>query len=210
MLTLYHAPFSRSSRIIWLLEELGADYQIKQVSIRRRDPAAQSRDTDMVGERDPANVHPHGKVPAIVHDGVTVFESAAIILYLTDAFPANGIGPVVGDPLRGPYVSWLAYYAGVMEPSFTSEFFGFKVANSTTGWSPIAEVMAFISAALEKGPYILGDTFSGADVLIGSTFALFLGSPLLPRTELLGAYVDRLTSRPAYRRAAEKDGAPMA
>jgi glutathione S-transferase len=210
MLTLYHAPLSRSSRIVWLLEELGVDYEIKQVEIRRRNPSAEGPDAGMVGARDPANVHPHGKVPAIVHDGVTVFESAAIILYLTDAFPGAGIGPAVGDRLRGPYVSWLAYYAGVIEPAFTSEFFGFKTTNSTTGWAPIAEVMAFISQTLEKGPYILGASFSGADVLLGSTFALFLGSPLMPRTELLGAYVDRLTSRPAYRRASAKDGSPRA
>jgi glutathione S-transferase len=208
MLTLYHAPYSRSSRIVWLLEELGVDYEIKRVSIRRRDPSAQGTEARIVGERDPANVHPHGKVPAIAHDGVVVFESAAIILYLTDAFPANGLGPAIGDPLRGPYVSWLAYYAGVIEPAFTSEFFGFKTTNSTTGWAPIGDVMRFVNATLENGPYILGDKFSGADVLIGSTFALFLGSPLMPRTELLAAYVDRLTSRAAYRRASAKDGSP--
>jgi glutathione S-transferase len=205
MLTLYHAPLSRSSRIIWLLEELGVDYELKP-SIRRRNPSGEGRDVDMIGERDPANVHPHGKVPAIVHDGVTIFESAAIILYLTDAFPARGIGPAVGDRLRGPYVSWLAYYAGVMEPAFTSEFFGFKTTNSTTGWAPIADVMEFIGQTLEKGPYVLGEQFSGADVLIGSTFALFLGSPLMPRTDLLSAYVERLTARPAYQRASAKDG----
>lgn len=205
MLTLYHAPRSRSTRIIWLLEELGADYEIRTVSIRRRDPAAEGLDPPMIGERDPANPHPHGKVPAIVHDGDLVFESAAVVLYLTDAFPQNGIGPKVGDPLRGPYLSWLAYYAGVAEPAFTSAFYDFKVANSTVGWAPVQEVMDHINGMLARGPYLLGDWFSGADILFGSTFALFMGSPLVPRTDALAAYVERTTSRPAYQRAAAKD-----
>ena len=207
MLTLYHAPRSRSSRIIWLLEELGADYRVETVSIRRRDPAAQGPDAPMIGEPDPANVHPHGKVPALLHDGAVVYESAAIVAYLTDAFPQNGIGPRIGDPLRGPYLSWLAYYAGVMEPAFTSAFYGFQVANSATGWAPVPDVMAHVERTLAEGPYLLGDAFSGADVLVGSAFAMFIGSPLVPRTDLLAAYVERLTSRPAYGRAAAKDGA---
>lgn len=205
MLTLFHAPRSRSSRIIWLLEELGADYAIKTVSIRRRDPSAQGPNAGMIGTRDSANVHPHGKVPAIVHDGVVVYESAAIVAYLTDMFPQNGIGAQIGDPRRGPYLSWLAYYAGVMEPAFTSAFLGFDAANSTTGWVPVKDLMDHVNGTLAKGPYLLGEKFSGADLLIGSAFALFMGSPLLPRTDALAGYVDRLTARPAYRRAAAKD-----
>ena len=100
MLTLYHAPQSRSSRIVWLLEELEAPYALHITDIPRMDGS---------GKPDPSNPHPDKKVPAIVDDGVLVTESAAICLYLTDKFPAKGIGPVVGDPLRGPYLTWLAY-----------------------------------------------------------------------------------------------------
>jgi glutathione S-transferase len=207
MLTLYHAPQSRSSRILWLLEELDAEYDIKTVSIRRRDPAAEGPVAPMIGARDPQNVHPHGKVPALVHDGVTIFESAAVVLYLTDAFPRNRIGPAVGDPLRGPYLSWLAYYTGVMEPAFTAAMLGLRGTDSTIAWAPVDDVLAYVEAALAKGPYILGETFSGADVLVGSVFILFMGSPLLPRTDLRVAYVERLTARPAYRRAQAEDGA---
>lgn len=210
MLTLYHAPQSRSSRFIWLLEELGADYELKTVSIRRRDPDASSPEAAPVGARDPDNPHPHGKVPALVHDGTLVYESAAIALYLTDAFPAAGIGPTVGDKLRGSYLSWLAYYTGIMEPAFTSAFFGFKPAEGTIGWAPVGEVLEHVNGALSQGTYLLGDRFSAADVLVGSAYILFLGSPLLPRTDLTAAYVERLTSRPAYRRAQDMDGAPAA
>jgi glutathione S-transferase len=210
MLTLYHAPRSRSSRIIWLLEELAADYRIESVSVRRRDPAAQGPDAPMLGARDPANPHPHGKVPALDHDGVLVYESAAIVLYLTDAFPQNRIGPTIDDPLRGPYLSWLSYYAGVLEPAFTTAFFGFTTTNSATAWASIEEIMGHVDGRLAQGPYLLGEEFSGVDVLFGTVFALFMGSPLLPRTDARAAYVDRLTSRPAFQRATAKEEAGSA
>ena len=197
MITLYHAPRSRSSRFIFLLEELGAPYEIAKVNIRRGDGS---------GALDPTNPHPHGKVP-VIRDGETiVHESAAIALYLTDKFPAAGIGPVVGDAKRGAYLTWLAYYAGVMEPSWTSAFLKIEVPRGTAGWVKTDEVMELVNSTLAKSPYILGEKFSAADILIGTTFKLFMGSPLLAKTDLLEAYVKRVVERPAYARAAAKDG----
>src|SRR6185312_3532431 len=120
MITLFHRPKTRSSRFLWLLEELGAPYEIKSVTTRTRDGA---------GAIDPANPHPHGKVPAIQDsdDGTVVFESPAIVLYLTDKFPKAGIGPTVGDHDRGAYLSWLSYYTGVLEPAFMSKFMNVEV-----------------------------------------------------------------------------------
>ena len=113
MLTLYHAPRSRSFRTLWLLEEIGAPYELKVVNIRRGDGS---------GAADASNPHPLGKVPALVHDGRLVFETSAIALYLTDLFPQAGLGPKIGDNERGAYLSWLAYYSGVFEPSLTAKF----------------------------------------------------------------------------------------
>ena len=197
MITLYHAPRSRSSRFIFLLEELGAPYEIAKVSIRRRDGN---------GALDSHNPHPHGKVPAIRDGETIVYESAAVALYLTDKFPAAGIGPVVGDPHRGAYLTWLAYYAGVMEPAWTSDFMKWDVPRGTAGWVKTDEVMDVVNATLSKSPYILGEKFSAADILIGTTFQLFMGSPLLPKTDLLEAYVKRVVERPACARAGAKDG----
>ena len=197
MITLYHHPRTRSSRFIFLLEELGVPYEIAKVSIRRGDGS---------GALDSGNPHPHGKVP-VIRDGETVvYESAAIALYLTDKFPAAGIGPVVGDAKRGAYLTWLAYYAGVMEPSWTSAFMKADVPRGTAGWVKTDEVMELINSTLAKSPYILGEKFSAADILIGTTFKLFMGSPLLAKTDLLEAYVKRVVERPAYARAAAKDG----
>jgi glutathione S-transferase len=196
MITLYHAPRSRSSRFIFLLEELGVPYEIAKVSIRRGDGS---------GALDRANPHPHGKVPAIRDGETLVYESIAVALYLTDKFPDAGLGPVVGDPQRGAYLTWLAYYAGVMEPAWTSAFMKTDVPRGTAGWVKTEEVMNLVNTTLSKNPYILGEKFSAADILVGTTFKLFMGSPLLPKTDLLEAYVQRVVERPAYARAAAKD-----
>jgi len=197
MITLFHSPKTRSSRFIFLLEELEAPYEIRTVNVQRREG---------VGSRDPANPHPHGKVPAISDDGMLVFESSAIALYLTDKFPKKGIGPTVGDAKRGAYLSWLAYYCGVLEPAWTMRFLNVQTPRGSTGWPPADEAMDFTFKTLEAGPYILGDRFSAVDVLIGTTFAMFMGGPTLPKTPPLEAYVKRVVERPAYARAAAKDG----
>jgi glutathione S-transferase len=204
MITLYHALNSRSSRMIWLLEEIGEPYELSMVAIRRRD----SKDDP----RDPAyrKIHPHGKVPAIEHGGAIVFESAAVALYLADAFPAARVGPRIGEPTRGAFVTWLAYYAGVMEPAFVTKALGFATTGGPTGWAPTDEVLAYLRDTLARGPYLLGDAFSAADVLFGSTFALFKGSPLIPEDAVFDAYIERCAARPAYQRAAAKEAALVA
>ncbi len=184
--------------MIFLLEELGAPYQIKSVDIRRGNGT---------GAVDAANPHPHGKVPVIEDEGSVVFESAAIACYLTDKFPHAGIGPVVGSPLRGAYLTWLAYYAGVMEPAWVGKFMGITPPRGTAGWVEPDEVMVHVNRTLQNGPYLLGESFSAADILVATTFALFMGSPLLERTGLLENYVQRVTSRPAFARAQARENA---
>jgi glutathione S-transferase len=195
MLTLHHAPQSRSSRIVWLLEELGADYRLAITDIPRPDGS---------GAPDPANPHPYKKVPALVDDGVLVTESSAIVLYLTDKFPAAGIGRPIGHPERGPYLSWLAFYAGVIEPVVHFEFAG--VADNALLQRTFRDGAAMrrrVLAALEAGPYLLGDTFSGADVLVAS-LGQFVRE-MLPPGEVVDAYLARCNARPALARARAKD-----
>lgn len=195
MITLYHRPNTRATRFIFLLEELEAPYILRLVTTRTRDGG---------GAVDPANPHPHGKVPVISDDGVVVFESAAIALYLTDRFPNNGIGPAAGDPARGAYLSWLAYYAGVFEPAFVSKFMGWEVPRGTAGWVPLEEMLPAVLGRLAQAPYLTGERFSAADVLYATSFALFAGSPLLPKSPLIDDYVGRVTARPAFARAMAK------
>jgi glutathione S-transferase len=196
MITLYHRSKSRSTRFIFLLEELQAPYQIRRVTIKSRDGT---------GEIDPANPHPHGKVPAITDDGALVFESSAIALHLTDKFRTIDLGPAVGDPKRGEYLTWLAYSTGVLEPAFVSKFMKADVPVGTAGWVPVESVLPLLIKTLGKGPYLLGEKFSAADILYGTTFAMFVGSPLLPKEPVLEDYARRCTARPAFKRAQEKD-----
>ena len=197
MITLYHAPRSRSSRIIWLLEELEAPYEIEIVPIVRGDgtgsPAPDSYKA----------VNPLKKVPAIkVYDEI-VYESAAICLYLTDSHQKKQIGPLPGDNSRAEYVRWLFFYAGALEPAATARFQGWD-KNKPTGFGTFEEIEGIVSSQLESAPYMLGDTFSAADILYGSAVMFFKGT-LFPAREHYDDYLARLSARPAYQRAQKRD-----
>jgi glutathione S-transferase len=196
MLTLYHAPRSRSFRTLWLLEEIGAPYELKIVSIRRGDGS---------GAADASNPHPLGKVPALDHDGQVIFETAAIALYLTDLFPQSGLGPKIGDTDRGAYLAWLAYYAGVFEPSLTAKFLKIQHIYGTFGWGPFEEVLDHLGKTLAAGPYLLGERFSAADIVFGGSMPLLISRGMVPGTDVFKSYGERITSRPACARAQAKD-----
>jgi glutathione S-transferase len=195
MITLYHRPKTRSTRFIFLLEELEAPYTIQQVTTRNRDGS---------GGADPANPHPHGKVPAISDDGTVVFESPAIALYLTDKFPQNRLGPLAGEADRGAYLSWLAYYGDVLEPAIVSKTMKVDIP-PTAGWTTLEAVTPFIVQRLALRPYLLGERFSAADVLYGTMFALFAHSPIIPKSPVIDDYVARVVGRPAFGRAIAKE-----
>jgi glutathione S-transferase len=198
MITLMHAPRSRSSSFLWLVEEIGEPYRIQYVSIRRGDGS---------GTLDASNPHPHGKVPVLMYDTTVIFEQSAIALYVADRYPRADLGPRIDDPARGSFLTLLAYYSGVVEPAFTSKFLRVAVPRGTAGWVDSDEVMDFINARLAKQSYIVGEKFTAADVLYASAFAFFMDSPLLEgkRTRQLQDYVARCVSRPARARAAGKD-----
>jgi glutathione S-transferase len=182
--------------MIWLLEELGASYEIRPVSVFR----------PMTGEGspDPANPHPDKRVPAIMHDGTLVAESVAIVLYLSDAFPEAQLGPVVGDPLRGSYLTWLAWYASELEPALFAGLAG-ELAGSPQKQRGHETVIRRLDDALARGPYMMGERFSGADFLISSAIAF--GRRVFPASPVLDAYVARCQSRPAAVRGLALDDA---
>jgi glutathione S-transferase len=198
MITLFHSPKTRSSRFLFLLEELGVPYATECVGLRAADGA---------GAPDNRNPHPHGKVPALRDGDTLVFESSAIALFLTDQYTVNGLGPTVGEATRGSYLSWLAYYSGVLEPALMSKFMNVQVPVRTAGWVDLDDVMGFVLRTLENHAYLVGDKFSAADVLYATTFGMFGASPMLPKSEVLQQYVKRCLDRPAYARAQAKDAA---
>jgi glutathione S-transferase len=192
MLTLIHKPQTRSASIVWLLEEIGAPYEKKIVTLRSQDGT---------GERDPNNPHPHGKVPALVHDGHTIFETSAIALYLTDLFPDAKLGPKVGDANRGEYLSWLAYRSGVLEPAFMERRFGIKHVYGAMGWAPPEEVEEVLNNQLKGRKYFLGDNFSALDIVIGGGIYYMTLFKMMAETPLLKDYCARITDRPAFKKS---------
>ncbi|ATI83419.1 glutathione S-transferase family protein [Sphingobium yanoikuyae] len=194
MITLFHAPQSRSSRIIWLLEELGTAYEIRPVSIFR----------PMIGEGqpDPANPHPDKRVPAIPHDGALITESVAIALYLADAFAQAALAPAIGDPRRGEYLGWIAWYATEFEQALFAGLSG-TLQGALQPQRNRDAVLARLRTALAQGPYVMGADFTVADVLIGS--ALSFGRRAFPVDDKLDAYVERCRTRPAAMRGAKLD-----
>jgi glutathione S-transferase len=199
MITLYHAPRSRSSSILWLLEELQTPYQIEIVPIVYGN-----------GQGTPApdsyrRIHPHKKVPAIDHDGVIVHECAAIALYLADAFPKAGLAPAIGDPRRGPYVTWLAYWAGPMNSIVTARFRGWDKEGAATGFGTFEDMESFMASTLEAHPFVAGDKFSAADVLVGGAIEFFMQGGVLSKRKTFEDYLQRLSERPAKARALTKD-----
>jgi len=197
MITLYHAPRSRSSSILWLLEELGEPYKIEIT------PIVYGNGTGASAPDSYRRIHPHKKVPAIDHDGTAVFESAAIVAYLADAFPKAKLAPPIGDKRRGPYFTWLAYYTGVMFPILTARFRGWDKDDST-GFGTLDDMEAFLGATLEAHPYIVGDEFTAADILIGGAVEFFKTNHLSKR-KAYDDYVARVMGRPARLRALAKD-----
>ena len=201
MLTLYHSPQTRSSTIVWLLDELEVPYETKTVTFRR---------ADGTGAVDPSNPHPHGKVPALQDGGETIFESGAIALYLTDKYRKKKLGPAPGEPKRGEYLSWLFYRSGVMEPAFIERRLGIKHVQGMMGWAAPEEVEEMMNNHLSKNKYLLGDEFSAADILLGGGLNFMLLFKMANETPVLKDYCARITARPAFTRMMERDTAKLA
>ncbi len=191
MLTLYHAPRSRSSRIIRLIDELGImdKIDINIVTIPRQDGS---------GGRDPKNPHPEGKVPLLVHDGVDIWETPAIILYLTDLFPNAGFAPSVGDPKRGAYLSWLAYYGDVVEPVLICQAAELEHPYLSATFRNMSAVANRLSRALSQSPFLLSEAFTAADLLLSSPFTWF--PEATPDVPAIRDWVNRCEAQPSAER----------
>ncbi|KMM76382.1 glutathione S-transferase [Xanthomonas sp. NCPPB 1128] len=196
--TLFHNPHSRSRGVLILLEELGADYAIERIDFDRQAQLAPAY----------LAINPMGKVPAIVHAGAVVTEQGAIYPYLADLYPEAGLAPPIGDPLRGPYLRWLAFYGACFEPALVDR--ALKRAPAPRAMSPYADcdtVLAVVDAQLARGDYLLGDRCSAADVLWGSALGWMLQFGLLDPPAPTRAYAARMAERPAVQRALAVDAA---
>lgn len=190
----YYNPMSRARIVHWMLEELGVPYERRFIDLQ----AGEQKKPEFLA------VNPMGKIPAIVHRGVVVTETAAICAYLADAFPQAGLAPAPDDPQRGTYFRWLFFGAGCVEPALLDRLFARPPVERRTalGYGSYEDTVNVLEKALTPGPFILGERFSAADVFIASQIGYgFLTKCLEPRPALQ-AYLGRCTARPAYERVA--------
>ena len=196
-LVFYTNPMSRGRIVRWMLEEVGQPYRTEVLDY-------------MSSMKAPAYlaINPMGKVPAIKHGDVVVTEAAAICAYLADAFPQAGLAPAPTDPLRGPYYRWLFFAAGCVEPASWIKALNVEVPperRGMVGTGSMPEVVSALELAIGKGPYILGERFSAADIYAGSQIVWGLQFGTFEKTPTFEAYAARLMSRPAAVRAREID-----
>jgi glutathione S-transferase len=191
---LYWAPRSRAIRAVWMLEEAGAPYERVLVDIENGEQARPEFRA----------VNPMMKVPALTDGAATVAESAAICAYVADRVPDAGLAPPIGDPLRGAYYRWLFFSPACIEPALAQKVTGMELRSSAAGWGSYERVVDVLEAALTPGPWILGERFSAADVMLGADlhFAVELFRMIDPRPAF-AAYLERCTARPAFARAQE-------
>jgi glutathione S-transferase len=196
-ITLYFAPGTRATRIAFLLEELGVPWEKVTLDLAKREQKA----------ADYLVLNPNGLVPTLKDGDTVVFESVAIALHLADRFAEKGLAPPPDSPLRGRYLSWMVWSTTTLEPPIGDVYLErTKPAEQQSARAVDAALERFRASAqvLERafaGPYLLGDTFSAADVMVGCmlSFAGMLG--MLESHPLLRQYVARITERPAYLRA---------
>lgn len=183
---LYYNPWSRAAIAKWMLDECEADYEIVPIDLEKRE----QKTPEFLG------INPAGKLPALDDGGSKLFESAAICLYLGDRFPEANLAPALGAPERGRYLSLMVYSTSQLEPAMGDDLMGVETSPQR-GWTDFETVKDVIEGELGDGPYLFGDWFTAADVMVGSMLIwrrLFGGAPDRPKLE---AYVDRLQERPA-------------
>lgn len=194
-IVLYHAHPSRSSSVVQLLEELGADYRIEPL---RWDSGDHLKPEFLA-------INPLGKVPTIVHGSAVITEQVAIYLYLADLYAEAGLAPAIGDELRGPYLRWMAIYGSSFEPALVDR--ALKRDPGGRAMSPYGSfdaVWALLEQQLAAGPWLLGAKFCAVDVLWGNALGWMRKFGLLPDSERIDAYVAQVKARPAAQRALDK------
>lgn len=194
MIKLYWAPRSRAFSALWLMEETGQPYERVRVDLT----AGAQRTAEYLA------INPMGKVPALSDGDATLAEAAAICAYVAERYPEAKLAPALGDPLRAKYLYWLFFAPGCIEPAMVQVATKIEMSSVAAGWGDAQRVFDVLEDALTRGPWILGENFSAADVAVGSAlnFAVRLFK-MVPSRPSFDAYIARCVARPAFQ-VAEK------
>jgi glutathione S-transferase len=189
---LYWCPQTRAMRAAWMMEELGVPYERVRIDIRnpqsREDPAFRA-------------ASPMGKVPALEDGSVRIWDSGAICAYLADQYPKAQLAPPIGHPDRGAYLMWLMYTNSVVEPAMGEKAAKLPPNTAQYGWGSFEQMLQTLRTGIERGPWILGERFCAADVLLGMSCYFMRAFKMITDEPILFAYADRCAARPAFQRA---------
>jgi glutathione S-transferase len=199
-LVLYHHPFSRAATVVWMLEEIGHPYRLEHVELTRGEQKS---------ERIRA-LNPMGKVPILVDGETVVTETAAIGVYLADKYAPGRLAPALDAKERGLYLRACFIPAAVIEPASLAKLKGWDVHTGQAGFGDYDSMLATVNAIVGEGPYVLGETFSMADVIFGGSVRYMLRFKMIAPSEKLTAYAERLGARPALQAADAKNAAIVA
>jgi glutathione S-transferase len=194
--TLFHAPNTRSTGALTLLYELGADFDLHVLNFK----ASEQLGADYLA------INPMGKVPAVRHGDALVTEQVAVFLYLADLYPGAGLAPAIGDPLRGPYLRWMVFYGSCFEPALVDRALKREPApRSTSPYGEYDTMLKTLTDQLARGPWLLGDRFTAADVLWGTALTWTTSFKLVPPLTVIQSYIERWNARPSVAKAKARD-----
>ena len=196
-ITLFHHPFSRAANVVWMLEEVGVPYELRFVDLL----SGKHKQADILA------LNPMGKLPILSDGAAVVSESAAIALYLGDRYSAGKLAPQLDDPRRGTYLRWSFFAPSVIEPGLMAKAAGWTYKEGQAGWGNHDAMLAAMQAALTDRDYLLGSEFSMADTIFGGTVRFMLQFKMLEPLPVFVAYAERLSARPALKRADARNAA---
>ncbi len=207
MIKVYGFPQTRSRRITWMLEELGQDYEFKLVDFNK----GESQSPEYL------SINPAGKVPAMLDGDLLLTESAAILTYLGDKFPETGLVPATGTAQRGLFEQWCYFTLSELEqPLWTMAKHRFALPKEhrvpqiieTAAWE-FQRALKLLEQGLGDSQYILGDQFSGADILLTHTLIWGINFKQAVDQENIQQYVQRVRDREALARAIAREEAAL-
>lgn len=196
MLTLYWSKNSSAVRALWMLEELGLDFAVKEIDISspaRSDPA------------DFLEASPIGKVPALRDGSELLWGSAPICLYLADKYSAGELAPLPAGSGRAEFLRWMFFTPASVEPAMAEKFMGLEPNKVAAPWGTWDLVVSTLSEALAEREYFVGDAFSAADVMMALTCRFLVQFQLVDPDAAMRAYMERCFTRHAYKRASARD-----
>jgi len=188
---LYYQPRTRAFTALWMLEEIGAPYEIERVDIMAPEQLSAAYRA----------INPMGKLPGLV-DGENRFgETAAVLLYLAEKFPEKGLAPPPGAPNRGRFLQWLLFSATNIEPAATERMNKTTPNERAMGWGSYDRTFAALEEALSGQAYLFGEAFTAADLYLASTLRYMMMFGMVEKRPAFERLVTRATARPSFARA---------